>query len=114
MQHDVRVWLYDMQVAIDEIESFVDIDSLTLDVYSKNTLLRRGIERDLEIIGEAMVRVLRHEPNVSITHARQIVNLRNQIVHGYDDIDDKVILNILKKHLRLLKIELNEVLGDLG
>ena len=72
--------------------------------YRKDLLIKRTVERNLEIIGEAMYRIIRLEPDVSIENAHRIVGLRNQIIHGYDSVSDEIIWGILKKHLQELEI----------
>ncbi|MCX6273553.1 MAG: DUF86 domain-containing protein [Bacteroidetes bacterium] len=54
-------------------------------------LLKRAIERDLEIIGEAVNRILKTDPDFPLDSARRIVGLRNQIIHAYDSISDENI-----------------------
>ena len=78
--------LYDIKLAIDEVESYFNFESRTYDNYKRNTLLKRAIERNLEIIGEALNRILKDDLSFPIENARKIVGLRNQIIHGYDTI----------------------------
>jgi len=78
--------------------------------YKSNKLLRRGIERELEIIGEATNRILKIDPNIEIDDARRIVNLRNMVIHGYDLIDDVVIWGIISKDIPNLKVQVEKLL----
>jgi uncharacterized protein with HEPN domain len=80
------------------------------DHYQSNKLLRRGIERELEIIGEAASRILKLNSDINIDNARKIVDLRNWVIHGYDKIDDMIIWGIISKQLPLLKIQVDELL----
>ena len=77
--------------------------------YEKDKLIKRAVEREIEIIGEAMNRILRIDESINISHARQIVRTRNRIIHGYDDVDDVVTYSIVKKHLPILKQEISEL-----
>jgi uncharacterized protein with HEPN domain len=72
--------------------------------------LRRGIEREIEIIGEATNRILKIDENIRIENARQIVDARNWVIHGYDKVDDVVIWGIVTIHLPKLKIEIEKLL----
>ena len=73
--------------------------------YQNNKLLRRGIEREIEIIGEAMSRILKTAPELHIENARQIVDTRNWVINGYDKVDDVVIWGIISNHLpKLMKV----------
>jgi uncharacterized protein with HEPN domain len=65
----------------------------------------------LEIIGEAVKRILRSVPDFPITSARQIVATRNVVAHGYDKIDDTTIWYIVTKRLPVLKAEVEKLLG---
>ena len=70
-------------------------------------MLKRAIERNLEIIGEATNRILARNPDVEITNARKIVNLRNFIIHSYDSVSDENIWAIVINNLPELKKEID-------
>lgn len=53
-------------------------------------MVKRAVERELEIIGEAINRILYIEPDIGISEARRIVDLRNWVIHGYDKVDDEI------------------------
>ena len=112
LNEDVKTWLLDILMAIDEIESYFENTPKTLDNFYENVLLRRGIERDLEIIGEALNRALKVEQNLSVSNARKIVDTRNKIIHGYDEIAEDVIWAIVIKHLPILKKEVKKILEE--
>lgn len=73
-------------------------------------MLKRAIERNLEIIGEATNRILKIDETINISNARNIVGLRNQIIHAYDNIQDEIIWGILIKNIPLLKEEVQKFL----
>jgi uncharacterized protein with HEPN domain len=79
--------------------------------YCKNKQLRRAVERELEIIGEALNNLKKLDDTVEITFYRQIIGLRNQIIHSYDNIDNETIWGILMKHLPTLKIEIENLIN---
>lgn len=64
------------------------------------------------IIGEAVGKILKLEPEVTISSARHIVGLRNLIVHAYDSIDPTALWRILIKDLPLLKVEIQELIRN--
>jgi uncharacterized protein with HEPN domain len=70
-----------------------------------NKTKRRAVERELEIIGEAVSKLLKINPGISISYARQIVDLRNKVIHSYDNVNDIAIWSIIMNHLPTLKIE---------
>lgn len=71
------------------------------DEYSADRLLRRAIEREFEIIGEALHRLERLDPATAqrIPELREIIDFRNRITHGYDTIDDSVVWGVVKDFL---------------
>ena len=50
-------------------------------------MLRRAVEREFEIIGEAMSKIKKLDSTIAISSKRQIINMRNRVIHGYDKID---------------------------
>jgi uncharacterized protein with HEPN domain len=103
--------LYDVKLAIDEIESYFNTEAKTYENYKSNSLLKRAIERNLEIIGEAMNRLLNENPEFTIENAIRIIGLRNQIIHGYDSVSDENIWGIITLHLPKLKSEINSLIN---
>ena len=106
MDEKIVKLLFDIKIAIDEIDSFFDNELKTFENYRNNTLLKRGIERNLEIIGEATNRILKLESNFEIENSKRIIGLRNQIIHAYDNISDENIWSIIINHIPKLKIEI--------
>lgn len=110
MNERILKYLFDVKIAIDEIDSyFIDLDK-RFDTYSDNKLLKRAIERNLEIIGEAINRILKLEPNFHLNNAKKIIGLRNQIIHSYDNISDENIWGIIVNHLPALKLEIENLI----
>jgi len=110
MNEKILKYLYDIKLAIDEIDSFFLNRQRLFEDYKKDTLLKRAIERDLEIIGEAINRILIIEPDFPIQNARKIVGLRNQIIHAYENISDENIWGITMNHLPKLKEEIERLI----
>lgn len=79
------------------------------DFYS-NLCLRRAIERNIEIIGEAMNRILKIDRSISITNSRKIVDARNYIIHGYDSLSVDILWSMVINHLPKLKNEVTVLL----
>lgn len=112
MDEKILKSLYDIKLAIEEIDLFVSNEEKTFTNYSKNILLKRGVERNLEIIGEAVNRILKDNPAFEITNAKRIIGLRNQIIHAYDSISDENIWSIIINHLLNLKIEIENKINN--
>ncbi len=109
MQLEIQKYLFDIQSSIDSINEYLG-DKRDFIYYQNNKLLRRGIERELEIIGEAANRIMKIDSKIKIDNARKIIDLRNWVIHGYDKIDDVIIWGIISKHLPLLKNQVDELL----
>ena len=112
MNEKVLKCLYDIKLAIEETDSFFTNRKKSYELYKEDILLRRAIERNLEIIGEAMSRILKEDPEFQIENARRIIGLRNQIIHGYDSISDENIWGILVTHLPKLKSEIENKIKE--
>ena len=76
----------------------------------ENKMLRRAVEREFEIIGEAMSRIDKINPEITISSKRQIISMRNRVIHGYDKIDNEIIWGTIVRHLLSLKKEIAELL----
>ena len=81
--------------------------------YQANKQLRRAVERELEIIGEAANRILQINPAIAISDARKIVDLRNWVIHGYDKVDDVIIWGIVCNYLPKLKLQIDNLFKTL-
>ena len=68
------------------------------------------MERELEIIGEALNRISKIE-KIEIQFYRQIIGLRNRIVHSYDTVEDELVWTIVTRHLPILKLEIENLLN---
>lgn len=103
--------LQDILTAIEEIESFFDNAPKDYNNFYSNLCLRRAVERNIEIIGEAMNRILKVDQNIAITNSRKIVDARNYIIHGYDSLSVDILWSIIINHLPKLKNEVITLLN---
>ena len=110
MDDRVKKHLEDILIAIDEIDIFFETLPKKYEVFVNSLLLRRGVERNIEIIGEAMNRILKTDSTISVSHARKIVDTRNYVIHGYDSLTVDILWSIVVNHLPLLKNEVEELL----
>ena len=109
MDKHIDTYLFDILNSINEIDEYL-ADNRTYDNYINNKILQRAIERNLEIIGEAMNRILKIDKNITIQNAKEIIDTRNKISHGYDQINHAIIWGIVIKHLPILKSEVENLL----
>lgn len=81
MDNEVRTWLRDIEQAIAEINSFIP-EVKNFKDFQKDLKTKRAVERNIEIIGEAIGRIFKVEPNIKIGNTRKIADTRNRIIHG--------------------------------
>lgn len=105
MDENINKHLHDILDAINEIESFFGDKPKYFNEFCNDLCLRRAVERDIEIIGEAMNRILKENRNIAITNSRKIVDARNYIIHGYDSLSADILWSIVINHLPKLKEE---------
>ena len=109
MKDKIKKYLLDISNSINSINEYLG-DKGDFNEYKKNKLLRRAIERESEIIGEAVNRILKEDESVKIKNAGKIIGLRNWVIHSYDNVDDTIIWGIIINHLPKLKREVENLL----
>ena len=111
MDNEIKKWLYDILQSIEEIESYFIDKPKIFENYINDIKTKRAVERDLEIIGEALNRILKKDILFQIENSHKIIGTRNRIAHGYDSISDDLIWSIVINHIPKLKIEIKNLLG---
>lgn len=114
MDERILKWLYDIKICMDEIDSFFKDEEKIFFKYRNNLMLKRAVERNLEIIGEAVNRIITRDITFTekISNAKAIIGLRNQVIHAYDNISDENIWSILINHLPKLKDEIDALIQE--
>ena len=112
MDKEIQAWLFDILNSILEIESFVDFEETNFQDYSSDVKTKRAVERNLEIIGEAVNRISKKDENLEITDKRKIISVRNRIIHGYDQVSDELIWSIITQYLPVLEKEVRQYLNE--
>lgn len=90
--------------------------AIDLATYERDLLYRSAIERNFEIIGEAILRLERDDPEIvqRLSDHRKIVGFRNRLVHGYDMTDARLVWDTIQTSLPLLKHEAEQIMADLA
>lgn len=109
MENEIKLWLADIKRSISEIYDFLPVERNFL-LFQKDLKTRKAVERNFEIIGEALNRILRVNPDIHITNSRRIVNTRNRIIHGYDTVSEDIIWTIVVIELPKLEEEIDRLL----
>jgi uncharacterized protein with HEPN domain len=100
MPRDIRAYLFDFIEACKLLRQFTV--GKTFAAYKSDAMLRSAVERQFEIIGEALNQALRLDPGLTtrISHTGRIIAFRNRLIHVYASIADEVVWGILEKNLR--------------
>ncbi|MFN3999006.1 DUF86 domain-containing protein [Algoriphagus sp.] len=102
-------FILDIESVIQELEQVIEINSRDYSKFSSNFMAVRTVERDLEIVGEAVRKITLLDPTIKISSSKHIIGLRNMIVHAYDSIDPTTLWKILMKDLPILKEEIRNI-----
>lgn len=113
MQPKLMKWLRDLVAACDLILERTAGRSLA--DYEADRFLQSGIERNFEITGEILMRLLRSSPDTAsrITDIRDIIGFRNILAHGYDVVDHARVWQIIQDNLPILRAEAFTLLTEL-
>lgn len=103
----VKKYLEDILTSISNIEmSTIGLNASDYNSYEVSWIVQRGIE----IIAEALKRIVSNDPSVNISGLQKIISTRNKITHEYDVVDNLQLYIIVSKHLPILKKEIFEIL----
>lgn len=112
MEDELLKYLYDIREAASAILRFVR--GKTFDEYEQDELLRSGVERKFEILGEALNRIRKDNPALlgKIREHRNIASFRNILVHGYDNIDHTIVWGIIEEDLGKLLEDVERLIEE--
>lgn len=112
-QHDPKAFLYDTSVACARIGEFTS--GIDFEEYSGSVMIRSAVERQFEIIGEALNRLRQFNPELAgrITDVPRIIAFRNRLIHGYATVSDEVVWGAIEGSLPLLRDEVDRLLQEL-
>ena len=112
MRHEARKYLDDMAHAATLIARFTE--GKRLDDFAADAMLRAAVEREFEIIGEALTKLAKLDDAIAaqISERRRIVAFRNILIHGYADVDHRVVWSVVERGLPVLRRELAALTRD--
>ena len=113
MNDPIKKYLQDIIVSINSIDDHLQ-GVRNFKIFLNNKTVRRAVEREIEIIGEAMNKILKSYPEIQISAARKIVGQRNLIIHSYDSINNEMTWDVVVNHLPLLKREVEQLLSEVS
>lgn len=111
MNDETRKNLIDILQAAEEIQNFVC--GMDFKAYQDNTVTKRAVERNFEIIGEALNRITYTDNELleKISEHHRIIGFRNILIHGYDIVDETIVWQAVTNHLPILVREVKEILS---
>jgi uncharacterized protein with HEPN domain len=104
MDNKEKKLLQDIFNCISNIENYM-FSKDKFEIYNNDLMLQDAVERNLITIGEALNSLLKINSEIPISNCRRIVDTRNKLTHGYDEIENVMIWSILMIHLPVLKKE---------
>ena len=112
MRLESKKYLFDILQAAKNLQQFSQ-DKAFSD-YETDALLRSAVERQFEIIGEALRRLAKEDPETAgrIAECERIISFRNILIHGYAEIDDRLVWDILQSKLPSLLDQVQPLLDE--
>jgi uncharacterized protein with HEPN domain len=112
MRLEAKKYLYDIQQAAQQIANFTA--GKRLEDYLTSPMMQAAVEREFEIIGEALAKLIRLDETVAarITDHHRIVAFRNILIHGYADVDDRLVWDVVETKLPVLRREVEKLLKE--
>lgn len=98
-----------MLSVISEIEEIKEKTENNFLKFKGDFISQRAVERELEMIGEAINKLHKLEPHIQVTNISKIVSLRNLIIHAYDSVEPELIWAIIQKDIPKLKSEIERM-----
>lgn len=114
MRRDARAYLWDARAAVESIREFAR--GRSVEEYRRDAMLRSAVERQFEILGEALNHLRRLAPSLAerIPELGEIVDFRNLLIHGYATIDHDTVWRTVENDLDRLYDQLSALLTELG
>jgi uncharacterized protein with HEPN domain len=114
MRRDPRKYLEDIRMASQRVLDFTD--GVSRDIYLGNEMMQAAVERQFEIIGEAMNQLSRHAPKIAgrIPEAGRVIGFRNVLIHGYAEVDANLVWDVVEDSLPALMKTTKELISELS
>jgi uncharacterized protein with HEPN domain len=109
MQLKILKYILDIQSIIQEIDTIKAKTNNNFNSFKSDIILQRAIERDLEIIGEAIKKMIEIDATLNITSSKNIIGLRNIISHAYDSVEPEMIWGIIQNNIPVLAKEIEKI-----
>ncbi|HEY0855973.1 MAG TPA: HepT-like ribonuclease domain-containing protein [Albitalea sp.] len=114
MRRDPRAYLWDVREASRRITEFVE--GIGLEEFCDDALVRSAVERQFEIVGEALSQLAKVDPVLAsrVPEHRRIIAFRNVLIHGYAALDHPLVWRVIQEDLPTLGAAVDALLTALG
>ena len=112
MDEYIEKHLIDILNAATEVESYFADAPKRFQDFQNDMLWQRAVERNVEIMGEAINRILKRDPDFSLPNSRAIIATRNRVIYGYDSVTTEFIWSLIIRHIPALKKDVEALLSD--
>ena len=93
-----KKYLIDVLNACKETESFFNGEKIFAE-FEKDIMKQRAVERNVEIMGEAITHLLKNNSDIILNNAKAVINTRNRVIHGYDSVTPEFLWSLVIKHI---------------
>lgn len=112
MKPETEKLLIDAREASRAVLHFVS--GRSLDDYKTDLMLRSAVERQMFIVGEAISQLRRVDPSTfdRISEAKRIIGFRNLLAHGYGQVDDSRVWDMIENDVPKTMAEIEHLLAE--
>ena len=112
MDENILKYLEDVRLACEDVEQFFIGYPNRFDVFANDRLRISAVERKVEIMGEAINRILKRNPDFNLPNARAIVQTRNRVIHSYEKVENEFLWGLVKRHIPQLKKDVEQIIKE--
>lgn len=112
MDELILKYLDDVLMACMDVEQFFSDYPRRYDVFANDRLMIRAVERSVEIMGEAINRILKREPDFNLPNARAIIQTRNRVIHSYEKVENEFLWGLVIRHIPQLKKDIEQIIEE--
>lgn len=112
MDENILKYLEDVRLACEDVERFFIDYPNRFDVFANDRLMIRAVERSVEIMGEAINRILKRDPDFTLPNARAIVQTRNRVIYSYEKVENEFLWGLVKRHIPQLKKDVERIIEE--
>lgn len=112
MDEYIVTCLVDVLNACTEVEMFFEGQPKMFESFKTDMLRVRAVERNVEIMGEAINRIMKQDPSFELPNSRAIISTRNRVIHGYDSVTPEFLWSLVINHIPALKRDIEAILSQ--